>query len=188
MALQFADRVNQLLTTGNVSDAVPAASDGTGGSPAVPGIPLFVYSTNADGTANGSATAATLAINPAITASQLAAIDPGPPQVSNGIPLALSALATPQQDADKIGGLSFTQFYGNLAARAGTALNTAINEQQVRQSTVAQAQNLRHQQTGVSLDEEAMTMVEFQRAYEANSRLITVLNQITQATINILQS
>jgi flagellar hook-associated protein FlgK len=29
-------------------------------------------------------------------------------------------------------------------------------------------------------------MLQFQRAYEANARLLTVLNQLTQDTINIL--
>jgi flagellar hook-associated protein 1 len=38
----------------------------------------------------------------------------------------------------------------------------------------------------VSLDEEAMILVEFQRAYEANSKFITVLDQLTQDTLNIL--
>jgi flagellar hook-associated protein FlgK len=32
-----------------------------------------------------------------------------------------------------------------------------------------------------------MTLVEFQRAYQANSRFITVLDQLTQDTINILR-
>jgi len=36
------------------------------------------------------------------------------------------------------------------------------------------------------LDEEAMLVVEFERAYQANARLITVLNQLTQDTINML--
>lgn len=188
LAQQFADRVNQILTAGNIVDGTPAAPDGTGGIPAVTGVPLFVYDTNADGTVNATNVAATLAVNPGITTSQLAAIDPGPPEVTNGVPLALANLATPHSDTDEIGGVSYTQYYGNLAARVGSALTAATSEQQVRQSSLAQVQNLRQQQSGVSLDEEAMTLVEFQRAYEANSRLITVLNEITQSTINILST
>jgi flagellar hook-associated protein 1 FlgK len=57
----------------------------------------------------------------------------------------------------------------------------------VQQSAVAQAQNLRQQSSGVDLNEEAMVLIQFQRAYEANSRMITVLNQLTEDTINILQ-
>jgi flagellar hook-associated protein 1 FlgK len=52
---------------------------------------------------------------------------------------------------------------------------------------VAQAQSQRQQASGVSLDEEATILVEFQRAYQATSKFITVLDQLTQTTIDMLQ-
>jgi flagellar hook-associated protein 1 FlgK len=186
LAQQFADRVNGLLTSGNISDAVAAGPDGTGGSPAIPGVALFTYDTNEDGTANATNVAQSLAINPSIAAAQLAAIDPGPPEVSNGIPLALANLATPKNAADEIDGASYTQYYGNLASQVGSLLSAATNQQQVSQSALAQAQNLRQQQSGVSLDEEAVNLVAFQRAYEANSKLVSVLDQITLDTISMM--
>jgi flagellar hook-associated protein 1 FlgK len=51
---------------------------------------------------------------------------------------------------------------------------------------VAQARNLRDQASGVNYDEEAMTMLQFQRAYQANSRMISILNQITEEVVNLL--
>jgi flagellar hook-associated protein 1 FlgK len=108
--------------------------------------------------------------------------------VANGIPLALAQLAAPEDPADEINGASFTEFYGNMASRIGSALNDATSQQTVQQSAVAQAQNLRQQSSGVNLDEEAMTVVEFQRAYEANAQLVTILNQLTEDAINILAS
>jgi flagellar hook-associated protein 1 len=101
--------------------------------------------------------------------------------------VALSQLANPTDPADEINGFSFSQFYGNLAANVGSQLQQAQNSTQVQQSLVAQAQNQRQQISGVDLNEEAMVAVEFQRAYEANSRLITVLDQLTLDTINMLQ-
>jgi len=173
MAQQFADRVNQLLTSGNISDGPPAQT----------GVALFTYDA-----ANPTNVAGSLAINPAISASQLAAIDPGPPEVSNGIALTLSGLANPTDSADEIQGESFTAFYGDMASRVGNALSEATDQQQVQQSAVAQAQNLRQQASGVDLDQEAMTLVQFQQAYEANSRLISVLDQLTADVINILST
>ena len=73
-----------------------------------------------------------------------------------------------------------------MAARVGDELSAATDNQQAQQSTAAQAQDLRQQTSGVSLDEEAMTLVQFQRAYEANSRLITILDQLTEDAINML--
>ena len=102
------------------------------------------------------------------------------------IALALSQLSNPRDTADQVNGSSFTEFYGTMASRIGSALNSATSQQQVQQASVAQAQNLRKQSSGVDLDEEAMLVVEFERAYQANARLITVLNQLTQDTINML--
>jgi flagellar hook-associated protein 1 FlgK len=171
MAKQFADRVNQLLTAGNISD----------GPPPVPGVALFTY----DAT-SATNTAATLSVDPTVTPDQLAAISPGPPTMSNGVPLALSGLASPIQAADKINGISFSQYFGQLAGRVGSALNDATNSQEVQQSLLSQAKNLRQQYQGVSLDEEATTLMQFQRAYQATSKFLTVLDQLTSEAINLL--
>jgi flagellar hook-associated protein 1 FlgK len=165
--------VNQELTSGNISDGPPPQA----------GTALFTYDTT-----NATNVAATIAVDPTVTAGQLAAIDPGPPEVANGIPLALSQLSAPQDAADEINGLSFTDFYGNMASGVGSALNDATSQQTVQQTAVAQAQNLRQQASGVNLDDEAMLVVEFQRAYQANAQLVTVLDQLTDDTINILST
>ncbi len=171
MAQQFADRVNQLLSAGNIADGPPAQT----------GVPLFSYDTT-----NPSNVAASLSVAAGMTADQLAAIDPGPPYSANGTALALSNLEKPQSAADEIDGQSYTQFYGSLASRIGDDLGEANNRAQVQQTAVAQAKALQQQMSGVSLDEEASLMLQFQRGYEANARLLTILDQLTEDTINIL--
>ena len=172
MAQQFAERVNTILTSGNISD----------GPPPEPGVALFRYDA-----ANPTNVARSLSVDPAVTPDQLALISPGPPYVGNGIPLALSQLSVPTDDADRIDGVSYSEFYGGMASRVGGQLQSAQDGAQVQQSLVAQAKNQRQQLSGVNLNEEAMILVEFQRAYQANSRLITVLDQLTQDTLSILQ-
>lgn len=177
MAKQFADRVNALLESGTQADGATA------------GILLFTYGSQPGSTSglDDTGAAQTIEVNPTITVGQLAASLPGPPVQSNGVPLALSQLANPLNSADKVNGTtSFTAFYGDMASRAGAALSNATDDQQVAQSAVAQAQNLRQQTSGVDLNEEAMRVVEFERAYEANARLVTVLDQLTMDTINML--
>jgi flagellar hook-associated protein 1 len=172
MAKQFADRVNQLITP----------VDNSSGEAVTTGVPLFSYDTS-----NDANVAQTLTVNPKATANLLTAVDPGPPSVSNGVPLALSALSEGTSSANQIDGATYSQYFGAMASRLGSAVNEATDEQNLQQSTLAQAQNLRQQISGVSLDEEATIVIQFQRAYDANSRLITVLDQITQDAINILQ-
>ena len=171
LAQQFASTVNSLLTGGYQS----------AGTTPVAGVPLFTYDTT-----DATNVAQSLRVDPSVTPSQLAAIELGPPQVSNGVALALSQLAEPTAAVGEINGTSFTQYYGNMAATIGTQLDTATGTQQTQQSAVAQAQNVRQQISGVSLDQEATVLVQFQRAYEASSKLITILDQLTEDTINIL--
>jgi flagellar hook-associated protein 1 FlgK len=172
LAQSVADRVNQILTSGNISD----------GPPPVAGVPLFTYNP-----ANPSAIAQTLTLNSAATPDQLAAIDPGPPYVSNGIALRLAALASPQSAADEVSGFSYAEFYGHLAAGVGRQSQAAQNQLTTQQGMLAQARNLRSQASGVSLNDEAAQMVQFQRAYDAVSRTVSILNELTQATINMLR-
>jgi flagellar hook-associated protein 1 FlgK len=173
MAKQVADRVNTLLTSGNISD----------GPPPVPGVALFTYDS-----ANPTDAAASMAVDPTVTPGQLAAISIGPPEVSNGVPLALSALSNPLQAADEVNGLSYSQYFGQIAGNVGGLLSTATNGQIVQQSLVSQAQSLQQQYEGVSLDEEATILMQFQRSYEATSKFLTILDNLTEVAINMLST
>ncbi len=165
MAQQFADSVNQMLSGGQTTAGAA-------------GVPLFTY----DGT-DATNVAGSLAVNPDITPDQLAA---GDSTSSNAVALQLSGMENPQDSGDEINGESFTQFYGGMAAQAGDALDTANGDLTVQQSAVAQAKNLQQQLSGVSLDEEATIMIQFQNAYDANARVLNILDQLAQDTINIL--
>ena len=171
LAKAVADRVNQLLTTGQISD----------GPPAVAGKPLFTYDTSSD-----ASVARTLALDPGIAAADLAAIRPGPPYVANGTALQLAELANPQSDADKIDGLSYVEYYGQAAATVGSRLADAKNDQDFKTQMVAQARSLRSELSGVSLDEEAILLLQYQRAYQANAKMVTVLTDLTQTVIDLI--
>ncbi len=171
LAQSFADTVNNIFTSGTTSDSQA-------------GIALFTYSdTNSDGTTNPTQVASTLAVNPDATAGQLATASGG---VSNGVPLALASLEDPTNSAYEIDGDSFTQYYGNIATSVGDQMQQAQDGVQVQQSLVSQAQNQIQQISGVSIDGQAMLAVEFQNAYQANAQLFTILDQLTQTTINML--
>ena len=135
-----------------------------------PNCPLFFYN----------------AANPA-TAAQTLSIDLG---AAAGLPAgaatALSGLVSEKQDA--LGRITFTEFYGKMASSIGAKLSAATANSQSADSAVAQAKSLRQQMSGVSIDDEAIMVVAFQRAYQANSKLITILDQLTQDAINMMAS
>ena len=172
LAKSFADRVNSVLTSGQISQGPPAQA----------GVPLFSY----DGT-DATKVAATLSLASGFTAAQIATISPGPPVVSNGTALTLANIAQGTSTADQISGFSFTQAFGELAGRVGKLLSDQQSSADVSQQASTQAQSLRSQLSGVSLDAEAVRLTEFQKAYGASAKLISVLDAITQTTLDILK-
>jgi flagellar hook-associated protein 1 FlgK len=76
--------------------------------------------------------------------------------------LALAGLET----TPTVNGLSFAGFYGSLAAQVGRDTSNAIEKQGVQKQLLAQARAQRSESSGVSLDEEAIRLVEYQRAYQ----------------------
>jgi flagellar hook-associated protein 1 len=67
--------------------------------------------------------------------------------------------------------------WGQLVYRVARDTRSAIDESASREAIVAQVDALRDQVSGVSLDEEAMHLLKFQRAYEANARFFSAIDQ-----------
>ena len=162
LAQSVADQVNAGLAAG-------LDQNGSG-----PIVDLFKYNTPNDAALSLSVTA--------ITPDQIAAALPEAPG-GNGNALSLLALG----DAKNINGYSYAQFYGNLGARVGRDLSTARDDQSTQEQTLNQALDLRSQISSVSLDEEATRLVAFQRAYQATSKMLSILNDLTGTLINIIQ-
>lgn len=161
LAQTLADQVNNALNNG---------IDQNGAAPA---INLFAY----DAT---SGAAVTLKVNP-LTTDQIAAAAPGAPG-GNGNALALAALAT----TPVITGYTFAQEYGNLGGQVGSDLSTATNDGATTQALLSQAQSLRQQISGVSLDQEAENLMQYKQSYDAISKMLGILNNLSTTELNIL--
>jgi len=170
LAQSLAATVNNLLAQGSTTSSPPYQA----------GQPLFTYNPASPG-----GVAASLSVNSAITPSQLAATDPGPPTVSNGIALQLAGLDSAQ--GGQINGLGFTQYFGTLSASVGNAANNANTSATAQAQLVTQAENLRQQLSGVSIDEQAINLVQLQSSYQAVSRVVNIVDQLTQSLMNMVQ-
>jgi flagellar hook-associated protein 1 FlgK len=166
LAKGLADAVNTLQSQGSTTSTPPFQA----------GAPIFTYDSS-----SATDSAETLALSSTITASQLAPVDPGPPVVSNGNALKLASLDSSAQ----INGQNFTQYFGSLVSRVGNAAGAANTQATAQQGLVAQAKTLRQQLSGVSLDEEAIRLVQLQRSYQAASRIVSVVDQLAQTLLNI---
>jgi flagellar hook-associated protein 1 FlgK len=78
-------------------------------------------------------------------------------------------------------------FLSQIAAFVGQESASATNGAQSQQQVAAQARTLRDQASGVSLDEQAINLIDFQRNYQATARMLTVLSDLTQTTIDLIK-
>jgi flagellar hook-associated protein 1 len=170
LAKHLADRVNEILTSGLVSE----------GPPAVAGVPLFTYDA-----ANNTNVARSLAVDPAASAATLAVISPGPPVIANGAALALADLGSSTDPQDTIQGMTLREFYASAARGIGERLNTAQGQQTRATLLVNQARDLRQTISGVSLNEEAIHLTQYQRGYEAAAQIVKIIDELLQTILSL---
>lgn len=153
LAASVADQVNTVLAGG---------IDATGNPPLVN---LFSYASPGDAAATISTAA--------LSAGDLALALPSAPN-GNGNVLNLVALA----NAATTAGETFTNYYGHIAIQAGRDLSATMQAQQTAQQALDQSRVFRADISGVSLDEEAALMLQYQRSYQAMAQMFTTVNQM----------
>lgn len=161
LAQNVADQINTQLTSG---------TDQSGN----PGQALFSY--------NASAAAKTLSVT-GITPTQLAAANTSAPGGNNNA-VALQNLQN--TTFASLGGATFTQYYADVSSTVGSDSSNASNSETTQQQLLSQAQSLRSNVSGVSLDQQATLLTEYQQSYEAISKLITVVNSLVQTVLGLI--
>jgi flagellar hook-associated protein 1 FlgK len=164
----LADTVNNILESGTVSTQTGAAN----------GVALFTYN-NTDATT----TAATLAVNPNITTATLAPVDSS--GNANGNALQLASLAT-STTSGGINGQTFGDYFSGMMSALGNYNSVATANEQTQQQVSDQTEAQRDQISGVSLDQQAVLMMQYQRSYQATAGFVTVLDDMMQSTIDMI--
>jgi flagellar hook-associated protein 1 FlgK len=83
---------------------------------------------------------------------------------------------------------TFHDAWGRIVYKAGSDAASAIVDAKSRSEIVRQIETLRDATSGVSLDEEAMSMLKFQRAYEANAKFFTTVNGALDVLMNMIRT
>jgi flagellar hook-associated protein 1 len=165
-ASTFADVVNGILESGSTGTQADA----------IKGTALFTYDRSDPTLAAGS-----FALNPAITPDALAPVDAA--GGANGAALRLAGLAN---STSGIASRTFGDFFSQIAAVVGQASLAAQTGQSAQAQVVAHTRTLRDQTSGVSLDEQAVLLLQFQRSYQAVARLLTTINGLMDTTLNLV--
>ena len=163
MATAIATNVNQVNTQG--VDAYGSAGQG-----------LF-------GSQPGGGVAATLAVTTG-DPKKIAAAAVGEGSAGGTNALALADLNT----ANLVGGSTVATFFASFLNTMGSDTAAASADTVTQQTMLTQLTTQRDSLSGVSLDEEAANLTQYQRSYEAAARVFSIVNTLMANAINLGQS
>lgn len=129
--------------------------------------------------------AATIGVNPNLASdpSQVQAAGVAGATGDNAVALSLAQLA--QQTSAALGNQTFDGAYGKLVTDLGNSLSNA-NDQVANQSSVAtMLSQQRDSISGVSMEEELTSLMNFQKAYQASAQIVSTVNMMLQTVINM---
>ncbi|MEM9194168.1 MAG: flagellar hook-associated protein FlgK [Myxococcota bacterium] len=98
---------------------------------------------------------------------------------------ALALLAVGDQNTALGGTATFQEGYGAILGSVGTAARTAMNNAEQTETGMAQIEALRAEVSGVSSDEEMVSLMQFQRAYQASLQVIQTADSLLAELINL---
>lgn len=133
--------------------------------------------TEAGSNAGAAATMAVALTNPDQVAVSASADNPG----DNSNATALANL----QNAAIVSGQTAGDYYSNLVDELGNDVSNASAEQEAVGLVLQQLTNQQASISGVSLDEEATNLIQYQQAYEAAARVISTVDELNQTTLDM---
>jgi flagellar hook-associated protein 1 len=83
------------------------------------------------------------------------------------------------------GTFTFDDFYTSKVGQVGVMNQKATANLDSQKNIVDQIKNVRESISGVSLDEEAQKMIEYQKSYEASARIIRMADEMFETVLNL---
>ena len=84
-----------------------------------------------------------------------------------------------------VGGQSPTDYYSGIVSTVGNDVSNGSAELSAAQAILTQLQDQNNSVAGVSLNEEAANMVQYQNAYDAAAQVVTAINDMLYTVINM---
>lgn len=139
-----------------------------------------LFFTNSGTGAAGISLNAALESNPALIATGVSG-----KEGDGAIALAISQLAG--ANVKGLGAQSFGQFYQGLIGQIGSDAQSSANAQGTATALVQQVQNQQQSVSGVNLDEEMSTMLQYQQSYQAAAKALSIFDQTTNDLLGMVQ-
>jgi flagellar hook-associated protein 1 len=139
-----------------------------------PGQAIFTL----PGSSNGAAGAITVAMT---DPEAIAAAATGEGSTGNGNATLLSGIST----SNIVDGETASGYYAWLLAQIGNSVSGATTDNSAQQAVLTQLTTQRDSLSGVSLDDEAANLTQYQRAYQAAAKVFTVADQVMASALNL---
>ena len=111
----------------------------------------------------------------------IAAAAVGEGSAGNGNAIGMADLST----ANLAGGQTASGLLASLLGQIGNDTAGATAENTAQQATLTQLTSQRNALSGVSLDEEAANLTQYQRSYEAAAKVFSIVNSIMASALNL---
>ncbi len=98
----------------------------------------------------------------------------------NRIALALSELQT---DKSVFGDSSFGEYFSLMIGRISRDINSLENDLELQEMVTLQSENFRQSVSGVSIDEEMVSLIQWQRAFEASAKMVSTIDEMMQTIL-----
>jgi len=85
-----------------------------------------------------------------------------------------------------LGGATVGEYYGELVSQLGFDVRATTNALDANETLVASLELRREQVSGVNVDEELVDLLQYEQAFAAASRYITVLNELNDELLSLL--
>jgi flagellar hook-associated protein 1 len=139
------------------------------------------------------ATASTISLSAQVAsdASYIAAGDVQNATGNNNVANRMAALRDDKTTMTQFGSTtattSISEFYRDLVTRVGVATNNATSSATVYQTLAQQANTQRQSMSGVSTDEELISLTRNQQAYSAAAKVITTAASMSQTLLDMIR-
>jgi len=119
----------------------------------------------------------------AIAAADSTTIPAETPPGGNGIARKMANLTAVSISA--LGNTTFSGYYSQMISTVGVAKRTTADTLTFDNTLMANIQTRRDSVSGVSLDEEAASLLRYQRSYQAGAKLISVTDELLQTILQL---
>ena len=157
-----------------IGNAVNTQNEQGADSSGNPGQAIFSLPSSATGAAASIAVSAT-------GPGAIAAASTGEGSSGNENATALANLST----ADIVGSQTATEFLSSLLGQIGSEASGVTTYNTAQQAALTQLTTQRDSLSGVSLDQEAANLTQYQRSYQAASQVFTIADALMASAINL---